>query len=67
MKRLLRDLERMHPGLKRSLRGALGRIDLASFPIPSREGARAGDPLPLLGGGRGGGALATVGGDGDRD
>jgi tRNA 2-thiocytidine biosynthesis protein TtcA len=50
MKRLLRELERTHPGLKRSLLGALGRVDLGSLPIPTRRGARPGDPLPLLAG-----------------
>jgi tRNA 2-thiocytidine biosynthesis protein TtcA len=48
MKRLLRELERAHPGLKRSLLGALARVDLGSLPIPSRRGTRAGDHLPLL-------------------
>ena len=48
MKRLLRELERAHPGLKRSLLGALGRVDLGSLPIPTRKGARPGDRLPIL-------------------
>ncbi len=48
MKRLLRELERAHPGLKRSLLGALARVDLGSLPIPSRRGTRAGDCLPVL-------------------
>jgi tRNA 2-thiocytidine biosynthesis protein TtcA len=48
IKRLLRELERAHPGLKRSLLAALGRVDLASLPVPGRRGTRAGDRLPLL-------------------
>jgi hypothetical protein len=48
MKRLLRELERAHPGLKRSLLGALARVDLGSLPIPARRGTRTGDRLPLL-------------------
>jgi hypothetical protein len=50
MKRLLRELERAHPGLKRNLLGALGRVDVGSLPIPSRWGTRPGDRLPVLGG-----------------
>jgi hypothetical protein len=53
MKRLLRELERAHPGLKRSLLGALGRVDLGSLPIPGRRGARPGDRLPVLAGAAG--------------
>jgi tRNA(Ile)-lysidine synthase TilS/MesJ len=48
MKRLLRELERAHPGLKRSLLGALARVDLGSLPIPSRRATRPGDRLPML-------------------
>jgi tRNA 2-thiocytidine biosynthesis protein TtcA len=48
VKRLLRELERGHPGLKRSLLAALGRVDLGSLPIPARGGARPGDRLPLV-------------------
>jgi tRNA(Ile)-lysidine synthase TilS/MesJ len=48
MKRLLRELERAHPGLKRSLLGALARVDLGSLPISSRRGTRPGDRLPIL-------------------
>lgn len=48
VKKLLRELERVHPGLKRSLLGALARVDLRSLPIPSRRGARPGDLLPVL-------------------
>jgi tRNA 2-thiocytidine biosynthesis protein TtcA len=47
VKKLLRELERVHPGLKRSLLGALSRVDLASLPIPIRPGRRPGDLLPL--------------------
>jgi tRNA 2-thiocytidine biosynthesis protein TtcA len=64
VKRLLRDLERAHPGLKRSLLGALARVDLGSLPIPSRRGTRPGDRLPLLAGAAGM-ALAAVLGSGD--
>jgi hypothetical protein len=66
MKRLLRELERGHPGLKRSLLGALARVDLGSLPIPSRRGARPGESLPLVeAGGRSAGvARATVSADG---
>ena len=56
MKRLLRELDRAHPGLKRSLLGALARVDLGSLPIPTRRGARPGDRLPSSP--RGGMALA---------
>ena len=53
MKPLLRELERAYPGLKRSLLGALGRVDLGSLPIPARRnGARVGDRLPNSGRGR---------------
>jgi tRNA 2-thiocytidine biosynthesis protein TtcA len=48
VKRLLRELERTHPGLKRSLLAALGRVDLGSLPIPVRKGRRPGDLLPLV-------------------
>jgi tRNA 2-thiocytidine biosynthesis protein TtcA len=48
VKALLRELERVHPGLKRSLLGALSRVDLASLPVPMRPGRRPGDRLPLL-------------------
>ncbi len=41
VKRLLRELERVNPGLKRSLLGALTRVDLASLPIPRRRRAPA--------------------------
>lgn len=41
MKRLLAELERAYPGLKRTLLGALGRVDLDSFPIPVRAAAVA--------------------------
>jgi tRNA 2-thiocytidine biosynthesis protein TtcA len=37
LKRLLRELERVHPGIKRSLLGALSRVDLGSLPIPARR------------------------------
>lgn len=50
VKRLLRELERAHPGLKRSLLGALARVDLATLPIPRRRGAPRGDRLPLVDG-----------------
>jgi tRNA 2-thiocytidine biosynthesis protein TtcA len=49
VKKLLRELDRVHPGLKRSLLGALSRVDLASLPIPTPGPARPGDLLPLLG------------------
>jgi tRNA 2-thiocytidine biosynthesis protein TtcA len=45
VKKLLRELERVHPGIKRSLLGALSRVDLGSLPIPKRTG---GPRLPLL-------------------
>ena len=64
VKRLLRELERTHPGLKRSLLAALGRIDLGSMPIAARDGARVGDRLPVLSG-AGGMALAAALGPGD--
>ena len=48
MKKLLRELERGHPGLKRSLLGALSRVNLGSLPIPSRRSARPGERLPIL-------------------
>jgi hypothetical protein len=48
VKKLLRELERVHPGLKRSLLGALSRVDLASLPIPTRAPALPGDLLSLL-------------------
>jgi tRNA 2-thiocytidine biosynthesis protein TtcA len=62
VKRLLRELERGHPGLKRSLLGALSRVDLATLPIPERRSRRPGDRLPLFElVGRGAAALAGVG------
>jgi hypothetical protein len=64
MKRLLRELERAHPGLKRSLLGALGRVDLGSLPIPTRRGARPGDRLPVVAGVTG---LALTGTPGPRN
>jgi tRNA 2-thiocytidine biosynthesis protein TtcA len=51
LKRLLRELERVHPGIKRSLLGALSRVDPGSLPIPARR-ERAGTGLGTL--------LATV-------
>lgn len=36
LKKLLRELERAHPGIKRSLLGALSRVDVESLPIPRR-------------------------------
>ena len=67
MKRLLRELERAHPGLKRSLLGALGRVDVGSLPIPARRGARPGDRLPVLDGVPGMALAAALGrGDGAR-
>lgn len=44
LKRLLRELERAHPGVKASLLAALSRIDMASFPVPERgrRGRRTG-------------------------
>ena len=54
-----------HPGLKRSLLGALGRVDLGSLPIPARRGARPGDRLPVLAGAAGM-ALAGALGPGTR-
>jgi tRNA 2-thiocytidine biosynthesis protein TtcA len=70
MKRLLRELERANPGLKRSLLGALGRVDLGSLPIPARNGTRLGDRLPLLAGAPGvplTAALAAADGTGPGD
>jgi tRNA 2-thiocytidine biosynthesis protein TtcA len=62
LKRLLRELERGHPGLKRSLLGALSRVDLATLPIPERRSRRPGDRLPLFElVGRGAAALAGAG------
>ncbi len=55
VKKLLRELERVHPGLKRSLLGALSRVDLGSLPIPAGPGRRllpvvhAAESLALLG------------------
>lgn len=46
---------------KRSLLGAMGRVDLGTLPIPARRGARPGDRLPVLTGAAGlalAGALA---------
>ena len=48
VKKLLRELERAHPGLKRSLLGALSRVDGASLPIPARRGGPRGDGLSRL-------------------
>jgi tRNA 2-thiocytidine biosynthesis protein TtcA len=48
VKRLLRELERVHPGIKRSLLGALARVDLGSLPIPDRRGRAAEALLPVL-------------------
>lgn len=51
VKKLLRELERVHPGLKRSLLGALSRVDARSLPTPRRPGPARGDAgrrLPLL-------------------
>jgi tRNA 2-thiocytidine biosynthesis protein TtcA len=68
MKRLLRELERGHPGLKRSLLGALSRVDLATLPIPERRSRRPGDRLPLFElAGRGAAALAGVGEPSERE
>ena len=64
MKRLLRELERAYPGLKRSLLGALGRVDLGSLPIPARNGARVGDRLPILTGAAGMTLAAALGSGG---
>ena len=61
MKRLLRELERSHPGLKRSLLGALARVDVGSLPIPSRRGTRPGDRLPILAGTAGMALAAALG------
>ena len=61
MKRLLRDLERVYPGLKRSLLGALGRVDVDTFPIPRRRRARPGDRLPVLSGPAGAVLSAALG------
>jgi tRNA 2-thiocytidine biosynthesis protein TtcA len=67
MKRLLRELERANPGLKRSLLGALGRVDVGSLPIPTRRGARPGDRLPILSGAAAMALAAPLGsGDGAR-
>jgi tRNA 2-thiocytidine biosynthesis protein TtcA len=65
VKRLLRELERAHPGLKRSLLGALARVDLESLPIPGRRAARPGDRLPLVADAMRP-VLAGLGGGGDR-
>jgi tRNA 2-thiocytidine biosynthesis protein TtcA len=48
VKKLLRELERVHPGLKRSLLAALSRVDLAFLPIPSRREGEPGGRLPVL-------------------
>lgn len=48
VKALLRELERVHPGLERSLLGALSLVDRASLPIPTRPARRPGDLVPLL-------------------
>ncbi len=45
-KKLLRELERTHPGLKRSLLGALSRVDLASLPIPVGGAQPSGERSP---------------------
>ncbi|MBI3457873.1 MAG: hypothetical protein HY002_19010 [Candidatus Rokubacteria bacterium] len=49
VEKLLRELERVHPGLKRSLLGALSRVDPGSLPIPTRRGPRPGDLPSVLG------------------
>jgi tRNA 2-thiocytidine biosynthesis protein TtcA len=71
MKRLLRELDRAYPGLKRSLLGALGRVDLGSLPIPAaRNGARVGDRLPMVSGAAGvalAAALRSADGTGSGD
>ncbi len=46
--KLLRELGRAHPGTKRSLLGALSRVDLGSLPVPPRRCARGADRLPLV-------------------
>jgi len=61
VKRLLGELERAHPGLKRSLLGALARVDLATLPIPRRRGAPRGDGRPLVDGRPAGAWPARVG------
>jgi tRNA 2-thiocytidine biosynthesis protein TtcA len=61
VKGLLRQLERTHPGLKRSLLGALARVDLGSLPIPSRRRPRPGDRLPLIGDGLAGALPVLLG------
>jgi tRNA 2-thiocytidine biosynthesis protein TtcA len=48
VKTLLRELERAHPGLKRSLLGALSRVDVGSLPIPTRRGRPPGDVPPRV-------------------
>jgi tRNA 2-thiocytidine biosynthesis protein TtcA len=69
MKRLLRELDRGHPGLKRSLLGALRRVDLGSLPIPQGVRARPGDRLPVLDGASGAALAAALaeGADGSPD
>jgi tRNA 2-thiocytidine biosynthesis protein TtcA len=47
IKALLRQLEKAHPGLKRSLLAAPARVDVASLPIPRVRARRPGDRLPL--------------------
>ena len=62
VKKLLRELERANPGLKRSLLGALSRVDLATLPIPEHRSRRPGDRLPVLEpAGRGAAVLAGAG------
>src|SRR5262249_16861657 len=62
VKKLLGELDRVHPGLKRSLLGALSRVDLATLPIPEHRSLRPGDRLPLLEpAGRGADVLAGAG------
>ena len=48
VKRLLRELERVHPGIKRSLLRALGRVDLGSLLIPSRRERAEASLVPLV-------------------
>ena len=48
VKHLLLELERLRPGIKRSLRGALSRIDLDTLPLVARLGRGADDPRACL-------------------
>ena len=50
IKGLLRQLEKAHPGLKRSLLAAPARVDVASLPAPRAAARRAGERLPLVAG-----------------